>query len=540
MRHHRTGDGERILAVFIDFENLALGFAGKRDRFRIEKVLERLVEKGKLVAKKAYADWSRWSGDARSLHEAAIELIEIPKRSMTGKNSADIRLVVDAVDLAYSKDHIDTFVIVSGDSDFSPLVSKLKELGKHVIGLGLVEATSNLLRDNCDEFIYYEDLDRPAQLPGGDMSGLPEGKRKVFGLLLESLLALRRENKETIFSSMAKDTMKRKRPSFNEEYFGYRTFSELLEDAARLGIVEIEKHKNSGTYVVTRFGEEGQRLAGGALPHPQPMTTLPPRPQSQPQALPPRESVPDPRQQPRPALGPAATLPRTAVPTATATTGGNGPRPSAITGPASMQPRPAAQARTPATSTNPPRITEAGGNAPRTPSPVPVPPAPTRRKPEEDEGPVLGRSLIDDVDDDFEEDEEDDFEEDEDDELPSYGPGRKEKPVARPTKPTEQPKGRQGRATAPAKPAAVKQPAAKKPAAAAPAKKPAEKPAAPAKKPAATEPAKKPAAKSPPPPARKAEQAPPPPPVAKSPPPPVKKAPPKPADDDGFGAGLDE
>jgi uncharacterized protein (TIGR00288 family) len=277
MRHHRTGDGERILAVFIDFENLALGFAGKRDRFRIEKVLARLVEKGKLVAKKAYADWSRWSADARSLHEAAIELIEIPKRSMTGKNSADIRLVVDAVDLAYSKDHIDTFVIVSGDSDFSPLVSKLKELGKHVIGLGLVEATSVLLRDNCDEFIYYEDLDRPAVGHASDLSGLPEGKQKVFGLLLESLLALRRENKETIFSSMAKDTMKRKRPSFNEEYFGYRTFSELLEDAARLGIVEIEKHKSSGTYVVTRFGEEGRKMAGGALPHPQPMGTLPPR-----------------------------------------------------------------------------------------------------------------------------------------------------------------------------------------------------------------------------------------------------------------------
>jgi uncharacterized protein (TIGR00288 family) len=535
MRHHRTGDGERILAVFIDFENLALGFAGKRDRFRIEKVLERLVEKGKLVAKKAYADWSRWSMEARSLHEAAIELIEIPKRSMTGKNSADIRLVVDAVDLAYSRDHIDTFVIVSGDSDFSPLVSKLKELGKHVIGLGLVEATSNLLRDNCDEFIYYEDLDRPAPLPGGDMSGLPEGKRKVFGLLLESLLALRRENKETIFSSMAKDTMKRKRPSFNEEYFGYRTFSELLEDAAKLGIVEIEKHKNSGTYVVTRFGEEGKRLAGGGLPHPQPMTTLPPRPQAQPQPLPPRESVPDPRSlPPRPALGPAGT------------TGGNAPRPSAITGPAAMAPRgPAGPARTPAANTHPPRPAEAGGNAPRTPSPVPVPP-PTRRKPEEEEGPVLGRSLIDDVDVDDFEDEDVEFEEDEEaDELPSYGPGRASKPVARPTRPPEQPKGRQGRAAPPAKPAAVKQPAARKPAAAAPAaKKPAErKPAAApaAKKPAAAAPARKPAAKSPPPPPpRKAEQAPPPPPV-KAPPPPVKKAPPKPpADDEGFGAGLDE
>src|SRR5215213_5405759 len=151
-------DGERSLAVFIDFENLALGFQGRRERFDIARVLERMVEKGKIVVKKAYADWSRFSHFTHALHEAAIELIEIPRRAQSGKNSADIRLVVDAVDLAYSKEHINTFVVVSGDSDFSPLVSKLKELGKHVIGLGMQESTSDLLRDNCDEFIYYEDL----------------------------------------------------------------------------------------------------------------------------------------------------------------------------------------------------------------------------------------------------------------------------------------------------------------------------------------------------------------------------------------------
>src|SRR5437762_5473777 len=151
-------DGERSLAVFIDFENLALGFQGRRDRFDIHRVLERIVEKGKVVAKKAYADWSRFSTYTAPLHEAAIELIEIPRRAQSGKNSADIRLCVDAMDLAYAKSHIDTFAIVSGDSDFSPLVSKLKELGKHVIGLGMQESTSDLLRDNCDEFIYYEDL----------------------------------------------------------------------------------------------------------------------------------------------------------------------------------------------------------------------------------------------------------------------------------------------------------------------------------------------------------------------------------------------
>src|SRR6266403_1574240 len=182
-------DGERSLAVFIDFENLALGFQGRRERFDIERVLERLVEKGKIVAKKAYADWSRFANYTAPLHESAIELVEIPRRSQTGKNSADIHLCVDAMDLAYSKEHIDTFVIVSGDSDFSPLVSKLKENGKHVIGLGMQESTSDLLRDNCDEFIYYEDLGKVPTLPSAMPSALPETKKKAFELLLDSLLA---------------------------------------------------------------------------------------------------------------------------------------------------------------------------------------------------------------------------------------------------------------------------------------------------------------------------------------------------------------
>jgi len=160
------------------------------------------------------------------------------------------------MDLAYSKEHIDTFVIVSGDSDFSPLVSKLKELGKHVIGLGMQESTSDLLRDNCDEFIYYEDLGQTPVLAPALSPHLPETKRKAFALLLESLLALRRENKEVLWSSMIKDTMKRKKPSFNESYHGYRTFSELLEDAQREGLLELETDKRSRTYVVTRFGDE--------------------------------------------------------------------------------------------------------------------------------------------------------------------------------------------------------------------------------------------------------------------------------------------
>src|SRR6476659_1402994 len=164
MKANRHTDGERTLAVFFDFENIGIGLNQRRDRFEINKVLERLVEKGKIVAKKAYADWSRFAPYTGPLHEAAIELVEIPKRFQTGKNSADIRLCVDAMDLAFSKEHIDTFVIVSSDSDFSPLVSKLKENGKHVIGLGMADSTSELLRDNCDEFIYYEDLGKTTTL----------------------------------------------------------------------------------------------------------------------------------------------------------------------------------------------------------------------------------------------------------------------------------------------------------------------------------------------------------------------------------------
>jgi uncharacterized protein (TIGR00288 family) len=257
----RVTNGERSLAIFIDFENLALGFQGRRDRFEIQRVLERLVEKGKIVAKKAYADWSRFANYTAPLHEAAIELIEIPRRGQSGKNSADIRLCVDAMDLAYSKEHINTFAIVSGDSDFSPLVSKLKELGKHVIGLGMQESTSDLLRDNCDEFIYYEDLGSSPALTPNLNPQLPETKRKAFALLMESLLALRRENKEVLWSSMVKDTMKRKKPSFNEAYHGYRTFSELLEDAQKEGLLELDTDKRSRTYVVTRFGSELQSEA---------------------------------------------------------------------------------------------------------------------------------------------------------------------------------------------------------------------------------------------------------------------------------------
>ncbi|MFQ5600024.1 MAG: NYN domain-containing protein [Candidatus Krumholzibacteriia bacterium] len=242
------------LAVFVDFENLALGFQNRRDRFDIQRVLQRLVEKGKIIVKKGYADWSRFSENKRALHEAGLELIEIPRRAMTGKNSADIHLVVDAMDLSYSKEHIDTFVIVSGDSDFSPLVSKLKENGKRVIGLAMRNSTSELLVNSCDEFIFYEDLEVP-EAPGADElgEGVPTEKRHVFRLLLETLTALQREVSGPIYASMVKDTIRRKQPSFFESAYGYRTFSALLEDAQTAGLLQLSTDPRSGTYVVTGF-----------------------------------------------------------------------------------------------------------------------------------------------------------------------------------------------------------------------------------------------------------------------------------------------
>lgn len=245
---------ESNLAIFIDFENLALGFKNRQEKFAIQRVLARLVEKGKIVAKIAYADWSRYGDYKKQLHEAAIELIEIPKRIITGKNSADIRLVVDAMDLCYSKHHIGTFVIVSGDSDFSPLVSKLKENGKRVIGVGMHDSTSRLLADNCDEFIYYEDLSDTTTGAEELFAKLPKKKTEAFQLLIDSIVALVRENKEILWSSMVKDTMKRKQPVFSESYHGYRTFSELLEDAEKQGLIRLKTDQRSGTYVVVGFG----------------------------------------------------------------------------------------------------------------------------------------------------------------------------------------------------------------------------------------------------------------------------------------------
>jgi uncharacterized protein (TIGR00288 family) len=251
----RSIQDERKIALFCDFENIALGVRDSEiGKFDINLVLERLLEKGRIIVKKAYADWERYSDYKRPFHEAAIELIDIPQKYYSGKNSADIKMVVDAMDMSYAKEHLDTFVILSGDSDFSPLVSKLKENNKYVIGIGVKNSSSNLLVDNCDEFIYYEDVWRDAKA-GPKLDGLSKKTNEAFSLMVDSIQALVRENKDVLWGSMIKQTMQRKKPSFNEGYYGYSTFSELLEDAAKKNIVKLKKDQRSGTYIVTGFAK---------------------------------------------------------------------------------------------------------------------------------------------------------------------------------------------------------------------------------------------------------------------------------------------
>jgi len=246
---------ERKIALFCDLENVALGVRDSEvKRFEIHLVLERLLEKGKIIVKRAYADWERYSEFKVAFHEAAIELIDIPQRRYTGKNSADIKMVVDAMDLCYAKEHLDTFVVLSGDSDFSPLVSKLKENNKYVIGIGVKNSSSNLLVDNCDEFIYYEDVWR-ARVKGPELTGLTKKKGEVFSLLIDSVVALQRENKDVLWGSLIKQTMQRKKPSFNEGYYGYSTFTDMLQDAERHQIVKLKRDQRSGTLVVTGFAK---------------------------------------------------------------------------------------------------------------------------------------------------------------------------------------------------------------------------------------------------------------------------------------------
>jgi uncharacterized protein (TIGR00288 family) len=255
--HQMSNVEESKLALFIDLENIALGVRdAKYSTFEITKVLERLVEKGKIIVKKAYADWERYKEYKRPFHEAGIELIDIPQKHYSGKNSADIKMVVDAMELSAAKEHVNIFVVASGDSDFTPLVSKLKENDKYVIGVGVKSSTSTLLAGNCDEFIYYEDLVRQPR-PKPKVAQVSDKKKDVFELLIDSIEALQREDKEVLWGSMVKQTMKRKLPSFNETYYGYRSFSHLLEDAAKHHLIEITRDPKSRSYIITSLTEAG-------------------------------------------------------------------------------------------------------------------------------------------------------------------------------------------------------------------------------------------------------------------------------------------
>jgi uncharacterized protein (TIGR00288 family) len=261
------------MALFCDFENIALGVRdAKYAKFDIDRVLERLLLKGSIVVKKAYCDWERYKEFKAPMHEASFELIEIPHIRMSGKNSADIRLVVDALDLCYTKSHVDTFVIISGDSDFSPLVSKLRENNKTVIGVGVKSSTSDLLIANCDEFIYYDDLVRenekkqrarrkPAAKPTAAASATKEPpkseedrKQEAFDLVMDTIDALteERDQDEKIWGSMVKQTLKRRSPGFNESYYGFRTFSDLLEEAQQRRLLTLEHDQKSGGYIIRR------------------------------------------------------------------------------------------------------------------------------------------------------------------------------------------------------------------------------------------------------------------------------------------------
>ncbi len=253
---------EKNLALFIDFDNIALGARDARQRFDIQVLLQRALEKGKIIVKRAYADWRHHKEYMVPLHEAAIELIEIPAPQLSGKNSADIRLVVDAMDLCYSKDHIDTFVIVSGDSDFSPLVSKLRENNKRVIGIGMKNSSSHLLIGNCDEFIFYDDIyQQTAERMTQVVADIPTEKRKLFDFLLTTTQRLLQESRGNLYSSLIKDTMKRKRPDFNETKYGYSTFGELLEDAQSYGLLDVVRdQKAGGTWVVQGLGKGITRI----------------------------------------------------------------------------------------------------------------------------------------------------------------------------------------------------------------------------------------------------------------------------------------
>ena len=265
-----AGPLDNNLALFCDFENIALGVRdAKYAKFDISKIIERLLVKGSIIVKKAYCDWERYKDFKATMHGAAFELIDIPHLRQSGKNSADIRMVVDALDLCYTKSHVNNFVIISGDSDFSPLVSKLRENAKVVIGVGVKNSTSDLLINSCDEFIYYDDLIReeerrrktpkPARGRSPRHNAKPKAKsddtmQEGIDLALETAEALRTErgDQEKLWGSMVKQALKRRRPGFNESYYGFESFSKLLEEAQIRGLVDLELDERSGGYIIRK------------------------------------------------------------------------------------------------------------------------------------------------------------------------------------------------------------------------------------------------------------------------------------------------
>ena len=266
------------MAVFCDFENVALGVRDANyEKFDIKPILERLLLKGSIVVKKAYCDWDRYKSFKGTMHEANFELIEIPHVRQSGKNSADIRLVVDALDLCYTKAHVNTFVIISGDSDFSPLVSKLRENAKQVIGVGVKQSTSDLLVANCDEFIFYDDLVRESrrtaakrdarETPAAAVKRSPDEevrrkekyesrKTEAIEMAVDTFDALVSERGDSgkIWASMLKEAIKRRKPDFSESYYGFRTFGNLLEEAQTRGLLEFGRDEKSGAYVYRSSG----------------------------------------------------------------------------------------------------------------------------------------------------------------------------------------------------------------------------------------------------------------------------------------------
>jgi len=248
---------EPLIAVFIDYENLAIGVSQMRKgQFKIDLILRRLLEKGRVVYKRAYSDWTHYRAAVREFHSQGVEMIDIPQSKASGKNSADIHMVVDALDLCYQKPHIDTFAMISGDSDFSPIVAKLKENDKRVIGCGVKSSTSDLLIGSCDEFIYYDDLvraaektEKPRKKAESKTAPAKSKQEEASDKVLQIVRSLERDY-DKVWGSMVKQTLRRVFPSFNEEYYGQSSFAGILEEAAKEGAIELEFDEARGNYVV--------------------------------------------------------------------------------------------------------------------------------------------------------------------------------------------------------------------------------------------------------------------------------------------------